>query len=450
MPRRFAAIFLAALLTAPVAIAQTEPGSGPPQLAEIHHAARKGDIEALKRELANGVSPNAPTPGGFEWQANATPLIWAARLGTAEAVKLLLEAGALPNLTSADGASALMLAAPGEQPAEKYRLLLAAGADPNLIRGDGTTALAWAASFCKDPEAITALVRGGARLDSRTPRDGHTPLMIAARVGNTAAARALVKEGAPLEIKSDQGYTALMWAAEGGSGNAETIAALIELGAEIEAKSSDGSTSIMIAALKGDAPRVKALLDRGANAQARTARGDTALMAAATSGRTLSAKLLLDAGVDVNAANRDGVNALALAALSNEPSTVRLLLDRGADVNAANKDGWTPLLLAQGIGLVEPLVNAGADVNRAASVRSDRAGWTPAMLAVADRDAYSLRRLVRAGADLTTRNAAGQSAHDLARALPEDDESKPVLLEILGIAPPAPEPALPGPSPTGP
>lgn len=451
MPIRRLVLTLLAVLATPCAIAQDEPGAGPPQLMEIHHAARKGDIEALKRELANGVSANTPNPGGFEWQAHATPLIWAARLGTAEAVRVLLEAGALPNLTSADGATALMLAAAGEETAAKYRLLLAAGADPNLVRGDGTTALQWGASFCKDGEAISILVQGGARLDSRTPRDGHTPLMVAARVGNTAVARALVKEGSPLEIKSDQGYTALMWAAEGSAGNVETVAALIELGAAVEAKSSDGSTALMIAALKGDAARVKALLDRGADARARTARGDTALMAAATAGRAQSAKFLIDAGIDVNASNRDGVTALALAVLSNEPSTVRLLISRGADVNAPNKDGWTPLLLAQSIGMVEPLVNAGADVNRAASVRADRAGWTPVMFTIADRDVYSLRRLLRAGADVAARNAAGQSAHDLANALP-DDESKARIMSLLGIAPPAQTPAAParpGPAPSG-
>ncbi len=439
---------LLACVTASHASAQAEPIGGPPQLLEIHHAARKGDIEALRRELANGVSPNAPNPGGFEWQANATPLIWAARLGTAEAIKVLLEAGARPNLTAADGATPLMLATAGEQASEKIRLLLDAGADPNIIRGDGTTALIWAASFCKEAEAITQLVKAGARLDARTARDGHTPLMVAARVGNVVTARALIKEGAPVEVKSDQGYTALMWAAEGSEGNAETVSALIELGAEIEARSSDGSTPLMICALKGDPKRVKALLDRGADVKARTARGDSALMAAATTGKPMNAKLLLDAGADPNAANRDGVTPLALATLSGDPSTVRLLIAHGADVNAANKDGWSPILLAQGIGIIEPLVNAGANVNVAASVQSDRAGWTPVMFAIADRDSYSLRRLLRAGADLSPKNAAGQSAADIALSLP-DDASKPLILETLGIEAPAPatEPALPGPAP---
>src|SRR5262245_51440158 len=67
-----------------------------------------------------------------------TALIIAAQLGTPEAVKLLLEAGADPNATNAAGATALMRAAAN---AEMVATLLSRGAQVNVRSRLGHTAL---------------------------------------------------------------------------------------------------------------------------------------------------------------------------------------------------------------------------------------------------------------------------------------------------------------------
>jgi hypothetical protein len=54
----------------------------------LHHAARHGELEAIKVLLAHGADPNAKTPVG------ATPLHVARAFGEERAAKLLIEAGA--------------------------------------------------------------------------------------------------------------------------------------------------------------------------------------------------------------------------------------------------------------------------------------------------------------------------------------------------------------------
>ena len=72
-------------------------------MAPIHDAARAGDVEALRRELERGVSPDTDEYG-------MTPLFTAAHRNNANCIPLLLRAGADPN-ASMNGISALIMAA---------------------------------------------------------------------------------------------------------------------------------------------------------------------------------------------------------------------------------------------------------------------------------------------------------------------------------------------------
>ena len=74
-----------------------------------------------------------------------TPLLFAARVGDAESLELLLSAGADPNAASSDGMSALILATVRGYPDVAIRLL-DADADPNAA-GPGYAALHWAAGW---------------------------------------------------------------------------------------------------------------------------------------------------------------------------------------------------------------------------------------------------------------------------------------------------------------
>jgi ankyrin repeat protein len=58
---------------------------------KLIEAVLRCDIEAMKREIASGANPN-------EIDAGMTPLLWAIMGGYFDAVKLLLENGADPNV----------------------------------------------------------------------------------------------------------------------------------------------------------------------------------------------------------------------------------------------------------------------------------------------------------------------------------------------------------------
>ena len=84
-----------------------------------------GELEAVRRLLAEGVSPGSV-------DSNGLPALWCAALnGHAAVVELLLGAGAGVDVRNPGGYTALMIAAMCGQ-LDVVRLLLRAGADPAL------------------------------------------------------------------------------------------------------------------------------------------------------------------------------------------------------------------------------------------------------------------------------------------------------------------------------
>jgi len=117
-----------------------------------------------------------------------TPLIRAARSGDAAVMRLLLEKGADPKLTTRDGNNALMIAA-GEgyrdkntrgteaEALEALKVAIGAGLDLKLANRQGETALHGAASRGADT-IVQYLVDHGADINAQS-RQGFTPLDVA-------------------------------------------------------------------------------------------------------------------------------------------------------------------------------------------------------------------------------------------------------------------------------
>jgi ankyrin repeat protein len=117
--------------------------------------------------------------------------------------------------------------------AVEVRRLLQRGEDVNAVDETGWTALMIAAVTVQ-PQAISALLDGGARVDQQD-RHGDTALIgcPAVRFGNLHLGadiiRSLLSHGASVENTNDLAECALMWAAR--AGNVESIGVLVKAGA---------------------------------------------------------------------------------------------------------------------------------------------------------------------------------------------------------------------------
>ena len=154
----------------------------------------EGKLDLVKALLAHGADPNAaiaksPPRVGFTIGAlnlvGATPFVVAASSGDATLMRVLVEAGANPQLTTKEGTTALMAAAGVGRRAvessvtetsaiEAARVALELGNDVNAVNDAGDTALHGAASM-RWNALVKLLVETSATLDVRNKR-GRTPL----------------------------------------------------------------------------------------------------------------------------------------------------------------------------------------------------------------------------------------------------------------------------------
>ena len=315
----------------------------------LHHAAHRGDVASLQRELDSGADPNVTNRFGV------TSLSLACTGGHVEAVNVLLTAGADPNQASAAGETPLMVAA-RTGVVDSVLALLEHGADP-VARESwmGQTALMWAAAE-RHADVIGPLVDAGAEVNGRT-NSGFTPLMFATRLGHI-----------------------------------ETVDALLDAGADLHQTLPDGTSALVVAVINAHYDLALRLLERGADPTA-AEQGWTALHQLVWTrrpntnknqhnpsprprGRVTDLELvraLVAHGADVNARQtkepRDGYRNLLnridatpflLAAKVVDLELMRLLLDLGADPLLTNEDGTTALLVAAGVS-VWPNESAGSN-----------------------------------------------------------------------------------------
>lgn len=104
----------------------------------------------------------------------------------------------------------------------------------------------------------------------------------AAKTGDTARVKELLKQGTSPNEKDPNGWFPLMYAAFGG--HKETVDALLAAGADMNMKKPDGSTALMAAALKGHKSVVEVLLGKGADVKAVSSKGLTAAIIAKQKG----------------------------------------------------------------------------------------------------------------------------------------------------------------------
>ena len=250
-----------------------------------------------------------------------TVLMAAAHVGDIDIVKTLLEHGADVNAISRKNEFALMNAAcqgwheiydylaPLTSPqlrcwAEK-RLpggLAYRNRKDDKLLGEFITAAATG-----DIDTVRAAIEKGVNVNAFGV-DGSTALFIAANWGYVSIVRALLKAGASVNLGAeDNRETPLMIAASrtalnknkvyvGELGQVEVIKLLIEAGANVNAKTDEGWTALMAAANAGSVEAVELLLKAGANAKHKTRTRETASSRALEGGYQEIIQLLRAAG----------------------------------------------------------------------------------------------------------------------------------------------------------
>ena len=328
---------------------------------DIAIAARRGDIEAVKKMLA--ADPKLVNGRGDVYRI---PLHGAAKSGRLAMVKLLLAKGADANARNSIGKTPLHLA----RSVPVMRALLAGGADPNAIASvDGAPLHVMARSG--RVEAAKLLLANGAKVDAREKNRGETPLHVAARTRSLDMARLLVANKADVNAKTRGGETPAEMAAA--NGLTETVEFLRSRGAKV---------SVFTFLSIGDVKNAGALLaERPAWAKARDREGLTPLHWAAALGYTKLAGLLRRSGAPLNAVDKGDWTPLIFAARRQRIRMCLLLLRKGADPNAPGPRHTRPLHFAAWLGdvaLVEALMGYGANANA-----RDYLGRTPLDMAAA-------------------------------------------------------------------
>ena len=121
------------------------------------------------------------------------------------------------------------------------------------------------------------------------------------------------------------GETALMWASY--HGHKDIVELLLKNGADVNARDDDGCTALIKASFRGHKEIVELLLKRGADVSMANKNGNTALIFASSWGHEEIVELLLKNGADVNAKNSEGNTALMCAMMSNHEKVVEMLLE---------------------------------------------------------------------------------------------------------------------------
>ena len=138
--------------------------------------------------------------------------------------------------------------------------------------------------------------------------------------------------------------------------NIETVQNAIADGADVNVKDDEGISALYYAAGDAEDKIVKILIDNGANVDEKENEyGTTPLMSAIDRGkseqRIAIVTLLIERGADVNAKSKTlEQTPLIHAAQYNQKTITKILIDNGADVSAKDKNWKTPLDYAAKMG----------------------------------------------------------------------------------------------------
>lgn len=226
-----------------LALALLEAGANPNDNESLYHSTEHPDLQCMKLLLRHGATP-----------AGANALKHMLDREDIDGLQLLLAAGADPNEVNERGETALHWAVWRGRREPIIAALLDSGADRDAQRNDGRTAYALAVQSGQT-EVAALLEQRGARTDlspldrflgafaTAGPNEPVPPPDLISSPGNerllpdltmshrTAAVRALLAAGLPVNARGEMGATALHWACW--KGYADLVELLLQHGASL-------------------------------------------------------------------------------------------------------------------------------------------------------------------------------------------------------------------------
>ncbi len=206
------------------------------------------------------------------------------------------------------------------------KLLLKNTKDINVKYKGITPVLLFAAPTVTDPAVFKAYLDAGAMIND-TDDQGLTPLMVIAGYNKNPLPllKLFMDSGADINVQNKQGNTALIYAVRNRT-DVNIISFLLKQKADINLANKNRETALHIAArYNGNERLVKALAEeKGIQIEAKDKQGNTPLILAAYNENHLVAHVLLQAGADINAKNINNQNGLEIAAQYNKNPKVAL------------------------------------------------------------------------------------------------------------------------------
>uniref|UniRef100_A0A914H4P4 C2 domain-containing protein n=1 Tax=Globodera rostochiensis TaxID=31243 RepID=A0A914H4P4_GLORO len=293
-------------------------------------------------------------------------------------------------------------------------------------------------------DIVWLLLDANANLVTRGGPTNYTPLHCAAKFGRAETVRLLLKRGAKVCERDDNGWTPLHYAAN--FGHEQTTLLLLEQGGwDTQLKDNEGMTPMdralwsrnrrattedidaylrraqqwhipnqqtIVTFLLESRPRTPVVPQQ---VEQPTVVGAKSLNLAVREGKPEEVLVMLTSGANVNAMDAEGYHQTPLheAVIAPDEAMVKLLLDHGANVNAFDGSGLTPLHRAAALNrirIMHLLLRSGANVSAQQTMDSMNLGKTPLHFAAKNGDVAAINLLLKNGADPKARDDRGLMA----------------------------------------
>ena len=372
----------------------------------LETAATQGHDTVLRILLENGADPN------LLGRDNDPPLQVAARFGTVESVKALIDSGAeMHDERGSFGSSLIAACVSGHYGPSKEKsaeFLLDKGANVHISSKKYGNALQAA---CAHSGANIALIKKfvsrGMEIDACGGKYGTALQAACAHSGNNRVIRFLLSQADPcIEVKESKYGTALQAICAESHDNDKVVKLLLDNGAKKTARGGKYGTVLHAACYQGNEKVVRLLLrdqclektitaDQNLDVNEVTAQYGTPLHAACLERYEKVVRLLIGLGADINANDARLGTPLHAACLGRNEKVVRLLVELGANINANVPQLGTPLhLICNGQSTAktaEVLLAKGADVN----IRRNRQPYTALEILLQNRHLPKSQKILR-------------------------------------------------------